>query len=135
MSMHAVHTACINFLRNRRNLDFAIFDVLLGLAGASSMSDFLTPSSKHAEGGGGEEVAEQQGVGQQLLIAGLLSFLETAVQVAKEQITVSHPTGIEYTFFRRLSAPPCVDAPPTMLAKAHASCLSNLQNAGTSATL
>ena len=95
----------------------------------------LTPSSKHAEGGGGEEVAEQQGVGQQLLIAGLLSFLETAVQVAKEQITVSHPTGIEYTFFRRLSAPPSVDAPPTMLAKAHASCLSDLQNEGTSATL
>ena len=95
----------------------------------------LTPSSKHAEGGGGEEVAEQQGVGQQLLIAGLLSFLETAVQVAKEQITVSHPTGIEYTFFRRLSAPPSVDAPPTMLAKAHASCLSDLQNEETSATL
>ena len=68
-------------------------------------------------------MAEQQGVGQQLLIAGLLSFLGTAVQVAKEQITANHPTEIVYTSFRRLSAPPFVDAPPTRLAKAHAVCL------------
>ena len=71
----------------------------------------------------GESAAPQQVLGQQLLIAGLLSFLGTAVQVAKEQITANHPTKIVYTSFRRLSAPPFMEAPPTRLVKAHAACL------------